>query len=152
MVIVNITRASVSTHLCCGRGCRCWNLRSRWRSAPREGCSSPSHRRNTITMATAEAKRDREKRVWERVRARLLSYFKLSYFWNCIISKSKSLWYHNTPLNAQLISNRWLHTHWTHTWICTLNSQPHAIHIRELSKRRLFFIWFCKTSSMEGWC
>lgn len=45
-----------NAHLCCGRGYRCWNLRSRWRLAQQEDCSSPSHHRNTITMATIEGK------------------------------------------------------------------------------------------------
>lgn len=42
----------VFTHLCCGWGYQSWNLHSRWRSAPRVGCSSPSRHRNTVTMTT----------------------------------------------------------------------------------------------------
>lgn len=101
--VLKYIHASVLAHLCCGRGCRCWNLRSRWRSAPREDCSSPSHHRNTITMATKVGMKESWEREYEKERETLLCYFKLS-----TIFKSKSLWYHNTPTNTKHIINRWL--------------------------------------------
>lgn len=52
----------LSTHLCCGWGYQCWNLRSRWRSTPQEDCSSPSRHMNTITIAT------RMRQVWVNLR------------------------------------------------------------------------------------
>lgn len=127
------THTSVHTHLCCGQGCQCWNLHSRWQSAPREDCSSPSHHRNTITMATKVRMNESWEREYEKKKETVLCYFKLS-----IIFRSKRLCYQNATLNAKQIINRWLYT-------CT-----HSEHTHELSHTCTYWIHNHTPESFHG--
>lgn len=121
--------ASVHAYLCCGRGCRCWNLRSRWRSAPREDCSSPSHHRNTITIATREGRKRHGKSKWE---IQSLNCFSLSLK-KPVVSK---YFFENAKIHPQQVAVHMCtraHSENTHTNSNThaLNSQTHTIHTSE---------------------
>lgn len=121
--------ASVHAYLCCGRGCRCWNLRSRWRSAPQEDCSSPSHHRNTITIATREGRKRHGKSEWE---IQSLNCFSLSLK-KPVVSK---YFFENAKIHPQQVAVHMCtraHSENTHTNSNThaLNSQTHTIHTSE---------------------
>lgn len=125
------SQVCVCAHLCCGRGCRCWNLRSRWRSAPREDCSSPSHHRNTIAMATRE--RESERGDYETERSCWATL-------NCLLSPS--------PKGSGVTMLLWMQN---------ASSTGGCRHTHELARftnkrafKDYFSFWLCNTSSMEG--